>query len=66
VRPWTALGIVPSAGVWLGMYVQHSPPVSTHTPPFYARIMSRAIQFSHATLLVGSSCSAIPYIASRV
>jgi hypothetical protein len=55
LRPWRALVMVSSGTVLLGMNVQHSPPIKTHypSPLFSARIMSRAIQFSHTILLVG-------------
>jgi hypothetical protein len=39
--------------VLLEMNVQHSPPIRTRAPPLSARIMSRAVQLSHAVLLAG-------------
>lgn len=43
VRPCRALVIVPSGVVLLGMKVQRWPPIIAHTPPFSARIMSKAV-----------------------
>jgi hypothetical protein len=59
------LVMVPSGAVLLGwMYNIHLQ--SGHIPSLTARIMSRAIQFPHAILLVGPSFSAIPLTESLV
>jgi hypothetical protein len=65
VKPWRALVIVQSGDALLGMYIQHSPPIRSHTPhPFSARIMPRTIQFSHAILLERPNYSILPFIKS--
>lgn len=66
VCPCSVLIMMPFEAVLLGIKEQHWPPSITQPPPFSANIVSNAILFSHAILLVASNCSAIFYSISSI
>lgn len=66
LRPSSALLILPSESMFLGMKVQHCSPNMEQTPPFSPKSMSSAILFWYAIREVAESCSLIASIATMV